>query len=275
MVMNGKVCVVTGANAGLGKAIATGLAHMGAAVVLACRDRARGEAARDAIRAATGNDGVELMLVDLASQQSIRAMADEFKQRYHRLNVLVNNAAIFTTRRTLTPDGLELMFATNHLGPFLLTNLLLDMLRAGAAARVVNITAPSTSRLYFDDLQGEGVFRAVDAFGASKMCNLLFTYELARRLDRSGVTANAVHPGLVKSNLLHEAPAAVRWMFQLFSAPPERAARGPLYVASSRDLAGVAGKFFKHKRKIDSNRYSHNQQVQRQLWDASAALVKL
>jgi NAD(P)-dependent dehydrogenase (short-subunit alcohol dehydrogenase family) len=273
--MNGKVCIVTGANAGLGKAIAAGLAQMGAAVVLACRDRARGEAARDAIRATTGNESVELMLVDLASQQSIRAMTDDFKQRYHRLNLLVNNAAIFTTRRALTPDGLEMMFATNHLGPFLLTNLLLDMLRAGAASRVVNVTAPSTSRLYFDDLQGEGVFRTVDAFGASKMCNLLFTYELARRLDRSGVTANAVHPGLVKSNLMHEAPAAIRWMFQLFSAAPERAARGPLYVASSRDLAGVTGKFFKRKRSIDSNAYSNNQQVQRQLWDASAELVKL
>lgn len=270
--MNGKVCIVTGASAGLGKAIAAGLARLGAIVVLACRDQARGEAARAEIQAATGSPTVELLLVDLASLRSVRDAAAEFKQRYRRLNLLVNNAAVFKSRRIVTPDGLETMFATNHLGPFLLTNLLLDELRAGAASRVVNVTAPSTTRLVFDDLQGEQIFRTIDAFGASKMCNLLFTYELARRLDRSGVAANAVHPGLVRSGLMREAPAAARWLFGLFSAAPERAAMGPLYVATSRELAGVSGAFFKGRRKIRSSAYARDPQVQRRLWDVSAQL---
>jgi NAD(P)-dependent dehydrogenase (short-subunit alcohol dehydrogenase family) len=273
--MQSKLCLVTGASSGLGKAIAAGLARKGATVVLACRDQARGEAALADIRRATGSPNVELMLVDLASLQSVRELAATFKATYRRLSVLVNNAAVFASRRVLTEDGLELMFATNHLGPFLLTNLLLDELRAGAAARVVNITAPSTARVPFDDLQGAAVFRAVDAFGASKICNLLFTYELARRLERDGVTANAVHPGLVRSNLMREAPAAVRWFFGLFSAPPERAAEGPLFVAASRELAGVTGQFFKGRRAIRSSPYARNPQVQRRLWEASADLAGL
>ena len=273
--MNGKICMVTGASSGLGKAIALGLARMGATVVLGCRDEARGAAAQAEIQAATSNPNVELMLVDLANQPSVHELANTFKQKYSRLNVLVNNAAVFKSRRIVTADGLETMFATNHLGPFLLTNLLLDVLKNGSLARVVNISAPSTTQLRFDDLQNELVFSAVEAFGASKMCNLLFTYELARRLDGRGVTANLVHPGLIRSNLMREAPRLIQWLFGAFAAPPERAAQTPLYVATSRELAGATGQFYKNKRVIAPSRYATDPRIQQALWDASLQLVKL
>jgi NAD(P)-dependent dehydrogenase (short-subunit alcohol dehydrogenase family) len=273
--MNGRVCIVTGANGGLGKATALGLARHGATVLLACRDRERGEAALTEVRSATGNDVAELMLVDLSSQRSIRAMIEAFKEKHKQLDVLINNAAVYKGSRTLTIDGAETMFATNHLGPFLLTNLLLDSLKASPSARIITITAPSTTRLNFDDLQGEQSFSALTTFGATKMCNLLFTYELARRLDGTGVAANAFHPGLVKSSLMKEAPRAVRWLTQLLSTSPERAAKALVYLALSPEVMEMTGKFFKGRRPIESDTYSKDQQVQRRLWDVSAELVGL
>lgn len=273
--LQGKVCMVTGANSGIGKATALGLARLGATVVMACRDQGRGDAARTEIQAASGNTAVEVALVDLSSQDSIRAMVADFMARYSRLDVLVNNAAVFKPARTMAPDGLETMFATNHLGPFLLTNLLLDTLRASASARILTVTAPSTTRLNFDDLQGEKRFRPLIAFGASKMCNLLFTYELARRLKGSGITVNAVHPGVVKSSLMKDAPLPVRWLTRLVGRSPEEAAETLVYLASSPEVAGVTGTFFKDKQPIHSNAYSHDQKVQRRLWEISMVLTKL
>lgn len=273
--LQGKVCMVTGANSGIGKATALGLANLGAMVVMACRNQERGEAARTEIQAASGNTAVEVALVDLASQDSIRAMVADFIARYSRLDVLVNNAAIFKPARTVTPDGLETMFATNHLGPFLLTNLLLDMLKASTPARILVVTAPSTTRLDFDDLQGKRRFRPLIAFGASKMCNLLFTYDLAQRLKGSGITVNAVHPGVVKSSLMKDAPLPVRWLTRVVGRSPEEAAETLVYLASSPEVAGVTGAFFKDKRPIDSNAYSHDQKVQQRLWEISTVLTKL
>src|SRR5947209_6121215 len=192
--MHGKVCLVTGSSSGLGKATALGLAQLGATVILGCRDKERGEAALAEIKAASGHEASELMLIDLSVQQSVREMAAAFKQRYPRLDVLINNAAVFKNRRIETVDGVETMFATNHLGPFLLTNLLLERVHASTSGRILTITAPSTTTLDFDDLQGEKQFNALHAFGASKTCNLLFTFELARRLAGTSVTALAIHP---------------------------------------------------------------------------------
>jgi NAD(P)-dependent dehydrogenase (short-subunit alcohol dehydrogenase family) len=273
--LQGKVCMVTGANSGIGKATALGLAKLGATMVMACRDRGRGEAARTEIQAVSRNTAVEVALVDLSSKDSIRAMVADFTARYSRLDVLVNNAAVFKPARTVTPDGLETMFATNHLGPFLLTNLLLDTLRASVQARILTVTAPSTTTLNFDDLQGEKRFRPLIAFGASKMCNLLFTYELARRLEGSGITVNAVHPGVVNTSLMKDAPLPVRWLSRLVGRSPERAAETPVYLASSPEVAVVTGTFFKDRRPIDSNAYSHNRQVQFRLWETSIVLAKM
>ena len=271
--MKGKVCVVTGANRGLGKATAAMLAQLGATVILACRDQHRGEAAKADILSATRNSNVELMLVDLSTQESIRQMARDFAARHERLDALMNIAAVYKARRVLTPDGLEMMFATNHLGPFLLTHLLLDQLKRSAPSRIVVVTAPSTTPLHFDDLQGEKQFRSLWAFGQSKMANLLFTYELARRLEGTGVTVNAVHPGLMKTNLMREALLPLRLFSQIGAQPPEKAAAALVYLASSPDVAGVTGKFFKGETVIESNPYSHDQSVQSRLWDISLALT--
>jgi NAD(P)-dependent dehydrogenase (short-subunit alcohol dehydrogenase family) len=273
--MNGKVCVVTGANGAVGQALATELARLGATVVMACRSRERGEAARMAVKAAAGNQAVELLLVDLSSQASVREAVAEFSARYNRLDVLINNAATFTQRRAITADGLEMIFATNHLGPFLMTNLLLERLKASAPALVLTVTAPSTTALDFDDLQGEQHFNAMHAFGASKMCNLLFTYELARRLAGTGVRANAVHPGLVKSSLMSEAPFFIRGFSRLISGSPEKGAGTAVYLATSPEAASLTGQFFKDKKPIDSNAYSRDPAVQRRLWDVSATLTHL
>ena len=271
--MKDKVCIVTGANRGLGLATARGLAEQGARVVLTSRDKARGEAALAEIRAVVRDADLDLLLLDLSSQQSIREMAAAFKEKTDRLDVLINNAGVFTNKRVVTPEGLETMFSTNHLGPFLLTNLLLDTLKASAPSRILTVTAPSSTKLDFDDLQGEKRFSAFNAFGASKMGNLLFTYELARRLEGTGVTANAIHPGLMKSNLMHEVPAPMRWLLNLISAAPEKAAATPIYLASSAEVLHTSGKFFKNKRPVASAPYSRDTQVQRRLWEVSAALT--
>lgn len=273
--MHGKVCIVTGANSGLGLAIATGLARKGAAVVLACRDVARGAAAQAQIQAATGNPQVELMQLDLASQQSVRDFAAAYQAQFKRLNVLVHNAAVFASHRVVTSDGLETMFATNHLGPFLLTNLLLDVLRNGALARVITITGPAETRLDLDDLQSERMFHAVDAFAASRLCSQLCSFELARRLDGRGVTVNLANPGLVRTNLMHEAPGLVRWLWRLAAAAPERAARTALYLASAREVAGVTGKLFKGQRQATPARAARDPDLQHKVWEQSMELAKI
>jgi NAD(P)-dependent dehydrogenase (short-subunit alcohol dehydrogenase family) len=273
--MRGKACLVTGSSSGLGKATALRLAQLGATVILGCRDKQRGETALAEIKAASGNEMVDLALIDLSLMQSVRSMLEEFEKKYDRLDVLINNAGIFKHRRIVTAEGLETMFATNHLGPFLLTNLLLDSLKNSASARILSITAPSTTQLDFDDLQGEKKFNAYSAFGASKMCNLLFTYELARRLEGTRVTANAIHPGLVKSGLMREAAAPIRWFTYLISASPQKAAETPVYYASSSAVEGITGKFFKDRQAINSSPYSEDQEIQKRLWDVSCALTKL
>ena len=272
--MKGKVCLITGANGGLGKATAIALAQQGATVVLACRDQERGAKAKADVMSATKSSAVEIFIVDLSIQDSIRRMATTFSEKYDRLDVLINNAAIYKSQRSMTPDGLETMFATNHLGPFLLTNLLLDKLKTSAPARVLVITAPSTTPLDFDNLQGEKRFSSLQAFGVTKMCNLLFTYALVGKLEGSGVTVNAVHPGLMKSSLMREAPFAMRWLTQLASTAPTKAASWLVYLASAPELAGVTGKFFKDGKAIESSQYSQDQVIQRRLWDVSVALTK-
>ena len=272
--MNGKVCIITGANGGIGKATALELVRLGATVVLACRDKERGETTKAEIISASNNSTVELMLVDLSLQESIQKMVTSFNEKYDRLDVLINNAAVYKSQRLLTSENLEMMLATNHLGPFLLTTLLLDKLKTSAPARVLVVTAPSTTPLDFNNLQGEKRFNSLQAFGVTKMCSLLFTYELSRRLEGTGVTVNAVHPGLVKSNLMKEAPRIMRWLTQLASKTPDQAVASIAYLALATEMADITGRFFKDGKAIESNQYSYDQNVQRQLWDVSTALIK-
>lgn len=270
-----KLCLVTGATGGLGQAVAAALARRGAAVVLGCRDAARGEAARAAAQAAASGPAPEWLPLDLASLAAVRQAAAGFAASHDRLDVLIHCAAVFRSQRETTPDGLERMFATNHLGPFLLTHLLQPQLRAGAPSRVWVVTAPATNRLNFDDLQGERRFSAFDAFGASKMANLLFAYAWARRWGGSEIQANAFHPGLIKSRLMQNANPLVRWLSQAAAAPPERAAEALADLALAPEYAAVNGQFYSFRSPIASNAYSHDMTVQDRLWQESLRLSGL
>lgn len=277
--MAGKVCMVTGANSGIGKVTALELARMGATVVMVCRDPQRAEPVLQEICRATGNDAVELMIADLSSQQSIRALAEAFKRKYDRLHVLVNNAGAFFLKRTVTVDGLESTFAVNHLGYFLLTNLLLDVLKASAPARVVSVSsgAHAMAHMNFDDLQGERQYSAWQAYGQSKLGNALFTLELSRRLAGTGVTANCLHPGFVRSNFATGTPFSklVLGLLKPFTISPERGAETSIYLATSPEVEGVTGKYFAKKRPVRSSRESIDVAVAERLWRVSEQLTDL
>jgi NAD(P)-dependent dehydrogenase (short-subunit alcohol dehydrogenase family) len=273
--MTDEVAIVTGATGALGEATATGLARLGWSVVLGCRDETRGNQARSRISANAPRAEVVVRLLDLSSPESIRAMVASFADRYRRLDALVHTAALFSSSHKVTPEGWELMFATNHLGPFLLTRLLLETQAEGRARRILVVTAPSTTQVDFDDPQGERRFRALWAFGASKMCNLLFTYALARRLKGTSTTVNAFHPGLVKSGLMKEAPTLMRLMTNAVSRPPGGAAASLVALAASSRYATVSGMFFKGEQVIQSSAYSLDSANQERLWALSSRLVGL
>jgi NAD(P)-dependent dehydrogenase (short-subunit alcohol dehydrogenase family) len=280
--MQGKICMVTGANSGIGKATALELARMGAHVVMVCRDRARGEAAQREIKTKSGNDAVDLLLADLSSQQSIHQLVENFRQRYTQLHVLINNAGIFMLNRRETVDGLEMTFAVNYLAPFLLTNLLLDMLKASAPARIVNVSSDSHLEGYIkmDDLQAKKRYRSMRAYGQSKLALVMFTYELARRLQGTDVTANCLHPGFVATNIGQSGigpvgRAVVKFIFSGFGLRPEEGAKTPVYLATSPEVEGVTGKYFAKSIPKRSAPISYDESLQRQLWEESVKLVKL
>jgi NAD(P)-dependent dehydrogenase (short-subunit alcohol dehydrogenase family) len=276
--MKGKVCLVTGASSGIGRATAAAMATLGAIVIMVCRDETRGKAARTQVVSETGNESVDLMKADLSSLASVREFATEFNNKYSKLDVLVNDAAIFASRRTLTSDGLELMFATNYLGPFLLTRLLIPRLEAGRPSRIINVSAPSSMMPDFDDLQGERRFGAIGAFGASKAADLLFTYALARRLEGRGVTVNAYHPGIVRTNLVRGAPTAVRIITSILNVfvgvSPKRASRGLVELASSEQFGSTTGALV-HDGKTMKAPFSGDIEAQDRLWQVSCRLAGL
>jgi len=279
--MQGKICLITGANSGIGKATALGLAKLGATVVLVSRDRARGEQAQSEIKAQSGNPNIDLLLADLSSQKSIRQLADDFKQRYSQLHVLINNAGVFSPRKRLTVDGIDMVFAVNQLAPFLLTNLLLDVPKASAPARIVNVSSGSHEANYLklDDLQSEKHYRPMRAYGQSKLALVLFTYELARRLEGTGVTANCLHPGFVATNIAQRGlPPPVRLLAKpifLFGISPEQGARTSIYLASSPDVEGVTGKYFVKSVPKQSAPLTHDESLQHKLWQVCAVMTGL
>jgi NAD(P)-dependent dehydrogenase (short-subunit alcohol dehydrogenase family) len=268
-----RTALVTGGTSGIGRAVAEGLAAAGLNVVLLARDEARGEATRAEIATTTGNDRISVVRGDLGDLASIRQATFTIEQTNPKLDILVNCAGVYTPKRTVTPDGFETMFATNLLGPFLLTNLLLPQLEAAGSARVLVISAPSGTKLDFDDLQGERRFRSLTNFGASKAADLLFTFELARRLDGSSVTANAIHPGLVRTSLMSGAPALIRWAVWPFSGSPDSAAKTIVPLALDPAFEGRSGQFFHHAKAIDPPKSTRDPDVARRLWDVSAELT--
>jgi NAD(P)-dependent dehydrogenase (short-subunit alcohol dehydrogenase family) len=277
--MTGRTCVVTGANRGIGRATAEGLAELGASLVLVCRRREDGEnVSRDI--AAKGCPIPTVVTADLSSLASIRTAASEISERYSRLQVLINNAAVIPRRRELTVDGLEMQFAVNHLAYFVLTNLLLDRLEAGAPSRIINVSsgAHSGASLDFDDLQNDRSYQPGRAYSQSKLANLLFTYELARRVGVSGVTVNAVHPGVIATKLLADymgVPVAGAALARTFGARPQEGAETIIYLASSPEVQGVTGKYFSRKKPVASSRESHDEASARRLWQVSERLAGL
>lgn len=276
--MNGNVVMVTGANSGIGKVTALELARMGATLVMVCRSRSKGEAARDEIVAQTGNDNVELILADFAALESVRRAAQEFRERHDRLDVLVNNAGLYLGERLLSQDGYEMTFAVNHLAPFLLTNLLLETLKASAPARVVTVSsaAHTGGHIRFEDLNAERGFRGFKAYGDSKLANILFSNELARRLEGSGVTSNSLHPGAVATNFASGNGGLLGMVFGLlrpFFLSPEQGAQTSIYLASSPEVAGVTGKYFARCKPARTSSEAQDVAVQRRLWEVSAQMT--
>ncbi len=275
--MKGRTCLVTGATRGIGRETALGLARMGATLVLTARDRERGRRVEEEIAEKTGNGNVTILYADLSSQRAVRALAEEVRKRVPVLHVLINNAGGVNYRRQVTEDGQELTFATNHLAPFLLTNLLLDLLKRGAPARVITVTSMihARGRIDFDNLRYEKGYRAFGAYGDSKLANVLFTYELARRLDGSGVTANCLHPGVVASNFGRDGGFfgnLVR-IAQPFMLSPEKGARTSIYLASSPEVEGATGKYFIRCREARSSRASRDKNLAGRLWEVSESLT--
>ncbi len=277
--MAGKSVLVTGGTGGIGKATATGLAALGARVGITGRDRARTEAAAAGIRATPGSPAVDVFAADMSVQAGVRRLADQVLDTYPRLDVLVNNAGGFWAHRHVTADGLEHTFALNHLAPFLLTSLLLDRLAASAPARIVTVSsaAHARGRLDFDDLQGERNYSGQRAYSQSKLANVMFTYELARRLDGTGVTATVLHPGVVRTGFGTEDQAAYLAVMigvaRLFMKTPAQGAGTPIYLASSPQVEGITGRYYVNRKPKTSSKYSYDTTAAARLWQASADLA--
>ncbi len=284
--MAGKTVLITGASAGIGRASAVGLARLGAHVALVGRRRARVEGAADEVRAAGGGE-VDVFVADLSAQAEVRKLAAAVLHRLPRLDVLINNVGGYWNNRRVTADGIEHTLAVNHLAPFLLTRLLLDRLEQSTPARVIMVAsnAHATGRIDFDDLQGERAYSGSRAYDQSKLANVLFGYELARRLtadpvlDQAAVTANALHPGVVSTSFGAEDPAWVQRVIVPLLRPlmktPEQGARTTIKVASAPELAPVTGHYFAGGKPRRSSRRSYDEAVAARLWDVSSDLVGL
>ncbi len=297
--MYAKVCLVTGAASGIGAVTARALAHQGAAVTLVDRDADKGAATADQIKQQTGNPAVEFVCTDLSSQQEIRQLAQQFKSRYPRLDVLVNNAGAIFPRRRETVDGIEMTFGLNYLAYFLLTNLLLDTIKSSAPARIVNVAsrAHTGAQIHFDDLQSRSNYRGRSVYAHSKLAIILFTYELARRLKGTGVTANALCPGVVASNFATHNSGVVGMLMRviiknwdtakggvadLLMRPfrsafisPEQGAQTSIYLATSPEVEGVTGKYFVECKPVPSSLASYETATASRLWQVSEALTNL
>jgi NAD(P)-dependent dehydrogenase (short-subunit alcohol dehydrogenase family) len=277
--LTGRVCVVTGATRGIGRATAMGLGKLGATLVLVCRKPEEGAAVAGEVMGA-GAPPAHVVQADVSSQASVRAAAAEIRSRHPRLHVLVNNAGVILRSRQTTVDGFEMQFAVNHLAYFLLSNLLLEPLKAGAPSRIVNVSsgAHQGGRIEFDSLQSERRYDPIRVYSMTKLANLHFTYELARRLTGTGVSVNAVHPGVVSTRLLAsylDLPFVGGTLARAFGAKPEKGAETSIYLAASPAVSGITGGYFVGRQQSRSSPASHDEATARRLWNVSAEMTGL
>jgi NAD(P)-dependent dehydrogenase (short-subunit alcohol dehydrogenase family) len=277
--MKGKICLVTGATNGIGKATAQALAQMGATVVIVGRNPAKCAAVVSEIKQISGNEAVEALIGDLSIMAEVRQVARQFKAKYQQLHVLVNNAGGAFGSRQLTPEGFEKTFALNYLNYFLLTHLLLDTLKTSAPSRIVNVSSDSHkgAQLDFDDLQSEKSNFVFNAYGRSKLADVVFSYELARRLSGTGVTANVLHPGLVRTgfaNNLGTIPAAFfGFLMRFVGLTPEQGAQTSIYLASSPDVENVTGKYWEKSKAVPSGPAAYDEATWTRLWEVSDKMI--
>lgn len=278
--MKGKICLITGGTSGIGMVTAIELACMGSTVVITARNAQKAKVAVEKIIEESGNPVVEGLIADLSSQAQVRALAGEFVHRYQRCDVLINNAGAVFLRRALSIDGIEMTFAVNHLAPFLLTNLLLDTIKRSAPARIINVASRSHegAEINFSDLEGKRGYSFMRAYGQSKLANVMFTNELARRLDGFEVTVNAVHPGFVATNM----GANNGWLVRLFlpltsiwAISPQDGAKTVVYLATSPEVERESGKYFYKNRIVPSSPASQDREFAQRLWAVSGKMVGL
>jgi NAD(P)-dependent dehydrogenase (short-subunit alcohol dehydrogenase family) len=283
--LHGTTILITGGNSGIGKEAAVALARMGAHVAITARNPSKGEAARKEIIERSGNNTAEDVPLDLASLESVRTTADNVLAKFDRIDVLVNNAGGTLSKRQVTQDGFEMTFGVNHLGHFLLTNLLLDRVEASAPARIITVASGAhrgaRKGLDFDDLQlEEGHYRGFQQYCRSKLANIMFANELAHRLDGTKVTSNSMHPGYVRTNFAREGDTGAMgvvsyWLGRPFSISPEKGADTIVYLASSPEVEGVTGQYFYKRQLTKTSPYASDEAAQRRLWEISEQLVGL
>jgi NAD(P)-dependent dehydrogenase (short-subunit alcohol dehydrogenase family) len=278
---NKDVVLITGGNSGMGKATAIELVKQGAKVVILCRNKERGEKALSEIKTESKNDNVELMLCDLGELNSIRKFVVDFKKKHSKLNILINNAGVILPKRHETKDGFELQFGVNHLGHFLLTNLLLDLLVSSAPSRIINVAsgAHKVGKIHFQDINLKNNFNLIRAYSQAKLANILFTYELSERLKGTGVTANCLHPGAVATQMGINRKTGfgtlITKVLKPFFQSPEEGAATSIYLATSQEVSNVSGKYFYRKKPVSSSKLSYDRETAKKLWQISENMTRV
>ena len=274
--MKNKIILITGATSGIGKETARGLAKLGAGIVFTTRDILKGEKTKKELITSTHNENIDMLKCDLASFESIKNCCKEFISKYDSLHVLINNAGVWDFKRRESKDGIENIFATNYLAPFLMTNLLLDVLIKSSASRIINVTSGMHyGTINFDDIEFKRKFSGAKAYRQSKLGLILFTRLLAKKLDGTGVTVNVVHPGMNKTDLGRDAGGFSRVIFKMMGKDPKIGAETSIYLASSPDVGNITGEYFAKKEIKRSSKESYDMDLAKKLWDVSKKYVKL
>lgn len=278
--MKDKIVLVTGANSGMGKATCIEIAKLGAKVIMVCRDKQRGIEALEEVKEKSNNPSVELMFCDLGSIKEIKELTKEFKRKFEKLDILINNAGVILPGKHRTKDGLELQFGVNHLGHFFLTKELLDLIKKSPSGRIINVAsgAHKIGRIYFEDINLDKNYTLWRAYAQSKLANILFTYELARKLKGTNVTANCLHPGAVATNMGINRKTGfgtlITKTLKPFFQTPREGAGTAIYLATSSEVQGITGKYFYKKKPIKSSMLSYDEHLAEKLWQFSEEIIE-